>query len=676
MSKLKLENVLPLLENVRPSGSGYSAKCPAHLDKKNSLSISETADGHLLANCFAGCDFKNILAALDTYATANQSNSRHIEAIYNYTDENGKILYRNFRFLDKNFRWCRIDKSGNKVWNLDGVRRVPYKLPELVNLPAHYDFVMTEGEKDADRLKDINLIATNHKNWKTEFNYILKNKNVVIFQDHDKTGVSLAEKAAKMIYRDAAKIKIVDCYANDPLPVRHGKDVTDFLETHSKEELLQLIRDTPNWTPHLNEDTSYKQDEQDFKVICLRDVIAEEIIWLWKPFIAIGEFTIIEGIEGLGKSWIACALACAVADGIKLPFSDIEPLEAGNVLMLSAEDSLSHTIKPRLDSMRVNLNKVFALDDVFSLDNPKDLIKFESVVAEYEPKLVIIDPLFSYTGGKNLNQESESRPLARKLIAIAQKFQCAVVGVRHIGKAKGNGDARAAGMGSVAWGSSARSVLLVGSDQETNEKAICQIKTNLAKIAKISVGFEIENDSFYWKSEPSLLTKERMLAQPQDSEKKSEQSEAVAFLREALSAGEPESKLIQKEARQLGITDYAFRKAKSFLQIESFKKGGHFGGKNIWYMRLPDIENNTAKNELVEISDVQHIQSNNSNNSSYDSDLIEDTENRNYQPLQSIHSTNSYTLVPKIRMPQRCRCGMNGFVGEKCGNCSIVLIPF
>ena len=53
----------------------------------------------------------------------------------------------------------------------------------------------------------------------------------------------------------------------------------------------------------------------------------------------------------------------------------------------------------------------------------------EAVIAEYEPKLVIIDPLFSYTGSKNLNQESDSRPLARKLISIAQKFQCA--GQRH-----------------------------------------------------------------------------------------------------------------------------------------------------------------------------------------------------------------------------------------------------
>jgi hypothetical protein len=59
-----INQVLSLLENVRPSGNGYSAQCPGHDDRNNSLSVSEGEDGRVLLNCFAGCATEAILAAL------------------------------------------------------------------------------------------------------------------------------------------------------------------------------------------------------------------------------------------------------------------------------------------------------------------------------------------------------------------------------------------------------------------------------------------------------------------------------------------------------------------------------------------------------------------------------------------------------------------------------------
>ena len=424
------------------------------------------------------------------------------------------------------------------------------------------------------------------------------------------------------------------------------------------------------------DETDSKPEEQGFKVVCLADVVAEEIVWLWKPYIPVGEFTIVEGIEGLGKSWIGCALASAVAEGKKLPFSDSKPIASGNVLMLSAEDSLSHTVKPRLLSMEARINSIFALDEIFSLDNPIDLIKFEAVIAEYEPKLVIVDPLFSYTGGKNLNTESDSRPLARKLIAIAQRFDCAIVGVRHIGKAKGNGDARAAGLGSVAWRASARSVLMVGRDEETGEKALCQTKNNLAEESKISVGFEIEDGKFYWKAMPSNLTKEKMLAQPKDAEAKAEQTEAVAFLREILRDSEKQSKIIDKEAKEAGISQYAVRKARSTLNVESFKKGGNYGGEKGWFMRLPKSADNNSETEDDDHQKFRHLQPNHRDKTSYGNKLAEDVEFTENQRLQQVQTTSSNGLVPNTQMKAVCKCGAEGIIGELCDKCGKLLIPF
>ncbi|MDQ3132855.1 MAG: AAA family ATPase [Acidobacteriota bacterium] len=677
MPELTLSVILPLLNGVKQSSSGYTSRCPAHDDRKNSLSLAEAENGKLLVNCFVGCSFQSVIAALNIAPNSNGHKSpKIIETIYDYPDEFGKVLYQNVRYEGKDFRWRRYNENGKEVWNLTGVQRVPYRLPELANSSEQSDVFMAEGEKDADILGQLGLIATNHKNWRPEFNYLLKDKAVVIFQDHDRAGVTQAQKTAQMILGESKSVKIVDCYADEILPDKHGKDVSDYLESHTLEELLELINNAPVWKPTVNKETTGKSDGIGLKVICLSDVQAEEIGWLWKPFIPVGEFTIIEGIEGLGKSWISCALACAVADGKKLPFSDSEPLESSSILMLSAEDSLSHTVKPRLVSMEANLDKIYALDEVFDLGNLNDLIKFEVVIAEYKPKLVIIDPLFSYTGGKNLNQESDSRPLARKLIAIAQKFNCAIVGIRHIGKAKGNGDARAAGLGSVAWRASARSVLIVGKDEETGERGICQTKNNLTEEAKFAVGFEIVNGQFFWKAEPSRLTKEKMLAQPKDDETKADQTEAIEFLREALRDGERSSKDVEKEAKEVGISKYALKKARATLSIKPFKKGGNYGGDKCWFMQLSETEEVVSGTEEVDLSNIRPLQPNESGKTSYSNDLTEEVENKNNHLLQQAVATTSNDLVPSIQMPAECKCGAGGFVGEDCLNCGEMIIPY
>ncbi len=628
-------DILPLLERVRITKNGWTALCPAHKDRHPSLSIGER-QGKILLHCFKGCAYEEIIAALGIpQMPQNLKTPRQIAAVYPYRDEAGQVLYENVRFEPKGFAQRRYDEQGKEVWNLNGIRRVPYRLPELLKLSGNDAFVLTEGEKDADLLVANGLKATSHKNWKPEFNYLLKGFDVIICQDHDKAGVTQVEKVIEMIRRDARAIKIIDCFADDPLPEKHGKDVSDFLNANSFDDFLSLIRQTPSY--ELAASNKKSGDAGAFSVVSMADVKAMEVIWLWKPFIPLGQFVILEGIEGLGKSWLCSAIACAIASGRKLPFSESEPIEPSNVLLLSAEDSLEYTTKPRLAAMSADLRRIYALEEVFSLDNPVDLIKFESVIIQYEPKLVVIDPMFNYTGGKNLNQESDSRPLAAKLITIAQRYGCTIIGVRHIGKSKGNGDARAAGLGSISWRASARSSLLVGQDAETSEKALCQTKNNLAPEAKFAVGFEIVNGQFLWKSEPSFLTQERMLAQPKNEEARAEQTEAVEFLRESLRDGERPSKELEKEANGLGITKYALTKAKAILGVKSFKKGGNFGGEKGWYFRVENLEDSAEESDL---NQKRILQETDSNNTSYRNNLTEEIDSRENRFLQS-PATNS-----------------------------------
>ena len=57
--------LLDRLEGVRQSGPGsWMAKCPAHEDRRPSLSVRELDDGRILLHDFAGCPANDVVAAV------------------------------------------------------------------------------------------------------------------------------------------------------------------------------------------------------------------------------------------------------------------------------------------------------------------------------------------------------------------------------------------------------------------------------------------------------------------------------------------------------------------------------------------------------------------------------------------------------------------------------------
>ncbi len=59
-----VQRLRTLLANVRPCGAGFTARCPAHDDRTNSLKVDPGDDGRVLLHCFAGCDPEQVVAAL------------------------------------------------------------------------------------------------------------------------------------------------------------------------------------------------------------------------------------------------------------------------------------------------------------------------------------------------------------------------------------------------------------------------------------------------------------------------------------------------------------------------------------------------------------------------------------------------------------------------------------
>jgi len=333
------------------------------------------------------------------------------------------------------------------------------------------------------------------------------------------------------------------------------------------------------------------------QAIRMSDVQAEDVSWLWDPFLALQTFNLLEGEEGVGKTFLVCAIACAIASGKGLPLvTGGKHIEASNVLLISAEDSLPHVLKPRLEAMSAPCDKIIAIDQAFTFD-ANGLIQLSAVLDEYDPRLVVVDPLFSYTGRINLDRDNDIRAVTDQLKRLAEKHNCCIVGIRHIGKSKGMGDSRNAGLNGVGWRASARSALLIGKDPENERvRALCQTKNNLALKFEKSIGFEIRDGQFFWTGDSELSASTMLSAlRIETPEEKNEKHDAVAFLREVLHGGEVAVEKVFAEAKKIRISDATLRRAKSTLNVKSVKHGGTFGGGKGWFWRLPNAEDAHAE---------------------------------------------------------------------------------
>jgi hypothetical protein len=254
-----LDVVLSRLEGVRRSGNGFSALCPAHDDRHQSLSVAEGRDGRVLIKCHAGCDVKAIVRALglemrDLFPPKSEPErkpkpERKIVAVYPYVDESGKLLFEVVRYEPKTFAQRRPDGQGGWVWNLEGVRRVLYKLPDVLRAVESGETIyIVEGEKDTEALCGLGLVATTNPHgagkWRDDYSETLKGAHVVILPDKDEAGRKHAESVAKSLWGKASSIKIVE------LPGDGIKDVSDWLKAGgTKAQLQELVAHASEWKP-------------------------------------------------------------------------------------------------------------------------------------------------------------------------------------------------------------------------------------------------------------------------------------------------------------------------------------------------------------------------------------------------------------------------------------------
>src|SRR5215212_3292730 len=175
-------------------------------------------------------------------------------------------------------------------------------------------------------------------------------------------------------------------------------------------------------------------------VVRLGQVDAEPVQWLSPGRLAAGKITVLDGDPGLGKSTLLCKFAARITRGEALPGGQQGPPRA--VLILSAEDDIHDTIRPRIDAASGDPNQIISLlsvPDGTSVGRPfvipDDIPILETVILYADATLVIVDPLMAYLHRRhNANSDQDVRRALAALKTFGERTGVAIVIVRHLNK--------------------------------------------------------------------------------------------------------------------------------------------------------------------------------------------------------------------------------------------------
>ena len=377
-----LDELLDRLERVQKSGANYTARCPAHQDRAPSLSIRE-GDDRLLLFCHAGCDQDSILDAIGlSWKDIVYSTDEEPEAVYPYVDEGGKLLYEVVRFPGKQFRQRKADGT----WNLNGTRRVLYRLPEILyGIEQGKTIYLCEGEKDAEALRSLGKIATcspgGASNWRDEYASFLTDAKVIVVQDKDEPGRAYA-KAVVDSLRGLAKCRVVEAKegkdAHDHL-VKHGLAVEEFQHPTGEDgdEIALPIKSVRQFAANLKP----YNDEKDYL----------------GPFLHGGHRIHVAGPTGHGKTTFMLEAESAAIRGVEfLGWQGRGNVRALHIDLEMPEELLHQAvIDARLDG--ADGVDLLHLPDGLEVDtNPSHRRMIEKACEGYD--IVCIDPFYKLVG--------------------------------------------------------------------------------------------------------------------------------------------------------------------------------------------------------------------------------------------------------------------------------------
>ena len=468
-----------ITESKVPHRGSFTARCPFHGDRTASMSINLDKGG--VWNCHA-CNIGGGIFDFESRMFPARSNEEHwasiykitgatpaapgkyisrgpVIATYQYVAPDGTLLFEKQRHEPKCFTQRTPNGSGGWRYSLEGVRKVLYRLPEVMAAQAVF---IAEGEKDVEALRGLELEVKGQRiaatcnfdgagKWKDEYSPFFAGKRVVIFPDNDESGRLHAQAVAKSAAVYAEAVKIVH------LPGLPEKgDVSDFLKDHTGPDLLKAIADAPRYRAV---DAQVKEAPFFVSPSRILPKDAPSVDWLMPGAIHRGAKGLIVAAPKAGKSMIALDLAVSLSSG--LPWMGIEPQVKVKTGVVSREDGPGMTMHRLeqfargrgLDFLQLPwlFEKTFEQRASFSIESDSNLEDLCKWIKHEGIELCIFDVL-NKLHASDENDNTKMTAVMSRFDTIRTETGCDVVVIHHDAKNSAPGAKKPRGASSIdSW---------------------------------------------------------------------------------------------------------------------------------------------------------------------------------------------------------------------------------
>lgn len=616
---MTLKQVLDYFHKVKGSGNQYSALCPAHDDKNQSLSISQGEGGKVLLHCHAGCTNDAILAAVglktsdlfNDAPTPPKTVKASRVADYEYMDVTGQVTLRKTRMSDKQFFWSHMAPNG---WRSGRNGAIPalYNQAVIATKPSIY---IVEGEKDVDTMKAEGFAAVSGadgagkgKEWRVEWTQALKGKNIAIIPDHDEAGRAYAEITAKALHGTAASVRIIDLSKLWP-EIPKGGDITDLRQAKGSDALgvlTTLIKDTHEWAPVTE---CQKNPTASNCFMRLDEVIEQEAKWIIPQWIPENQITLLAGDGGVGKTTVWCHIVAALSSGkacmLDPPGHTREPMK---IVVLTTEDSVSMKLKRKLMMAGANDQNIYALNLAGDTGGQLRDLKFgsqlmEDTIKQFKPAFFVFDPVQGFVPpGVNMGSRNAMRDCTQPLISLGERYDCTFLIVCHTNKRKGAyGRDRIADSADLWDG--ARSVIMAG---KTENVGVCYLSlekhnyTESQRTILYSINNEgqVKHTGTTWKHDREYMLEATMVRTPVKRE------DCKEFVLQILAevGGRMDTETLRQKASDNDYSYSTLRAAKDDLKADGkivYKSIGNGKSNKTWFTCLVK---NTTPSEILDSS--------------------------------------------------------------------------
>ena len=164
------------------------------------------------------------------------------------------------------------------------------------------------------------------------------------------------------------------------------------------------------------------------------DVVEQPLDWLWPNVAERGEYTVIGGLPGAGKSTIVTDIAAIVSSGGQWP--DGSPAQPGACILFELEDRRDSVTKPRLRAAGANFGSIAfgeRLDLSTEIGKLDAMAEHMATMPGMPPlRLVSISPMIRFFGDKITTDSNTAQGKLDPLIDFAQRRKVAIIGVAHL----------------------------------------------------------------------------------------------------------------------------------------------------------------------------------------------------------------------------------------------------